>query len=50
MVLERLGIVVKLSKATESPANAYQALKMLERQFSSLKKSYMNVENCFYRV
>ena len=50
MVLERLGIVVKLSKATESPADADQALKMLERQFSSLKKSYMNVENCFYRV
>ena len=49
MVLERLGIVVKL-KAPENPSNAYQALKMLERQFSSLKKSYMNVENCFYRV
>ena len=31
MVLERLGIVVKLSKALESPANAYQALKMLDR-------------------
>ena len=35
MVLERLGIVVKFSKATESPANAFQALKVLERQFSS---------------
>ena len=35
MVLERLGIVVKFSKATETPANAFQALKMLERQFSS---------------
>ena len=35
MVLERLGIVVKFSKATESSANAFQALKMLERQFSS---------------
>ena len=35
MVLERLGIVVKFSKATESPANAFQALKMLETQFSS---------------
>ena len=32
MVLERLGIVVKFSKATKSPA---KALKMLERQFSS---------------
>ena len=31
MVLELLGIVVKLSKALERPANAYQALKMLER-------------------
>ena len=31
MVLARLGIVVKLFKALESPANAYQALKMLER-------------------
>ena len=31
MVLERLGIVVKLSKTLESPANVYQALKMLER-------------------
>ena len=31
MVLERLGIVVKLSKALESSANAYQAMKMLER-------------------
>ena len=35
MVLERPGIVVKFSKATESPDNAFQALKMLERQFSS---------------
>ena len=31
MVLERLGIVIKHSKALESPGNAYQALKMLER-------------------
>lgn len=30
MVLERLGIVVKLFKALKSPANEYQALKMLE--------------------
>ena len=42
MVLESPGIVVKLSKAPESRANAYHALKMLTKGNSPLKKIRMS--------
>ena len=42
MVLESPGIVVKLSKAPESRANAYHALKMLTIGNSPLKKIRMS--------
>ena len=40
-VLESPGIVVKLSKAPESPANAYQVILLL-------KKFVCREEKCYY--